>query len=256
MFFVLSKVLASLIQPLVIVFLLLLASVLVRGKKWRRALAVAGVALLFFFSNGFIANEVVRLWELPGKSFAEMRAYDAAIVLTGVAVHKSLGPSDRTHYYLGADRVIHTAQLYKLGLIKRVIISGGVGRVLEEGEPEALQLKKSLIVMGVPDSVLYTDPSSDNTYENAVESKKLTALLGIDVKNCLLVTSAFHMRRALACFRKAEMNIDYFTCDFRSTERSFTPDTLLVPKLDAVLIWQKLLKEWVGFAAYKVAGYI
>lgn len=256
MFFVLSKVLASLVQPLVIVFLLLLASVLVRGKRWRKALAIAGITLLFCFSNGFIANEVVRLWELPGKPYAEMRPYDVAIVLTGVAIHKSLGPSDRTHFYLGADRVIHTVQLYKLGLIKRIIISGGTGRVLVEGEPEALQLKKSFVVMGVPDSVLYTDPSSDNTYENAIESKKLILSLGVDVKDCLLITSAFHMRRALACFRKAEMDIDYFTCDFRSTERSFTPDMLLVPRLDAVLIWQKLLKEWVGFVAYKVAGYI
>lgn len=256
MFFVLSKVLASLIQPLVIVFLLLLTSVLVRGKKWRRGLAIAGVSLLFFFSNGFIANEVVRLWELPGRRFEEMKPYDAAIVLTGVAAHKSFGPQDRTHFYLGADRVIHTVQLYKLGLVKRIIISGGTGRVLTEGEPEALQLKKSFIVMGVPDSVLHTDPSSDNTYENAVESKKLVTSLGIERKDCLLVTSAFHMRRALACFRKADMDIDYFTCDFRSTERSFTPDILLIPKLDAVFIWQKLLKEWAGFVAYKVAGYI
>jgi uncharacterized SAM-binding protein YcdF (DUF218 family) len=256
MFFILSKVLSSLIQPIVIVFLILLASVLVKGKRWRRTLAIAGVALLFFFSNAFIANEVMRLWELPGTPFTEMKPYDVAIVLTGVAVHKSLGPSDRTHYYLGADRVIHTAQLYKLGLIKKVIISGGVGRIMAEGEPEAWQLKKSLVVMGVPDSVLYIDPSSDNTYENAVESKKIVKTLGIDVQDCLLVTSAFHMRRALACFKKADMSIDYFTCDFRATERSFTPDVLLVPKLDAVLIWQKLLKEWAGFVAYKVAGYI
>lgn len=256
MFFVLSKVLANLIQPLVIVFLLLLTSVLVRGKKWRRAFAIASVSLLFFFSNGFIANEVVRLWELPGTPFTEMKQYDVAIVLTGVAVHKSSGPSDRTYYYLGADRVIHTAQLYKLGLIKRVIISGGVGRIVEAGEPEALQLKKSLVVMGVPDSVLYTDPSSDNTYENALESKKIVTALGINVRDCLLVTSAFHMRRALACFKKADMHIDYFSCDFRAAERSFYPDALLVPKLDAVLIWQKLLKEWAGFVAYKLAGYI
>ncbi|NBP70930.1 MAG: YdcF family protein [Cytophagia bacterium] len=151
---------------------------------------------------------------------------------------------------------MHTAHLYKLGLIKKVILSGGIGKILEKSEPEAIQLKRSLMVMGVPDSVIYTDPSSDNTYENAMESKKIIDSLGIPVGDCLLVTSAFHMRRARACFKKAGMDIDYFTCDFRSSPRSFTPDILLVPRLEGLLIWQKLLKEWVGMVVYKMVGYI
>lgn len=256
MFFLLSKILSYLIQPVMIVSLLLLASLLVREKQWRRFLRLTGIGLLFFFSNSFIANEVVSLWELPGKPFAEMKSYEVAIVLTGVAVNKSSGPADRTYYSLGADRVVHTAHLYRLGLIKKVILSGGIGKILEKSEPEALQLKRSLVVMGVPDSVIYTDSSSDNTYENAVESKQLVDSLGIPINECLLVTSAFHMRRARACFVKAGMDIDYFTCDFRSVPRSFTPDVLFVPKLEGLLIWQKLLKEWVGFAAYKAAGYL
>jgi len=64
------------------------------------------------------------------------------------------------------------------------------------------------------------------------------------------------MRRAIACFRKAGADMDYFTCDFRSHARTFTPDVLFVPKLEAVLVWQKLLKEWIGFVAYKIAGYV
>lgn len=256
MFFIVSKILSYLIQPVVIVSILLLASLVVKEKRWKRGLKLTGIGLLLFFSNSFIANEVVSLWELPGRPFSQMKQYEVAIVLTGVAINKSSGPSDRTYYSLGADRVIHTAHLYKLGLIKKVIVSGGTARILEKSEPEALQLKRSLMVMGVPDSVIYTDASSDNTYENAVESKKILDSLGVKINDCLLVTSAFHMRRARACFVKAGMDIDYFTCDFRAAPRSFTPDVLFVPKLDGLQIWQKLLKEWVGFAAYKAAGYI
>lgn len=229
---------------------------MVKGKKWRKSLRLTGIGLLLFFSNQFIANEVSLWWELPSKPYTEIKTYNAAIVLTGVVAHRSSGPKDRTYFYIGADRVIHTVQLYKLGLVKKIILSGGTGSVLEEREPESLKLKRSLLVMGIPDSVIYTDAGSDNTYENAVESKKLLDSLGIKKQDCLLVTSAFHMRRALACFRKANMDMDYFTCDFRSAPRSFALDVLLLPKIDAIHIWQKLLKEWVGFAAYKVAGYI
>lgn len=256
MFFILSKTLGYLVQPLVLVALLLLISLVVKGPRWKQSLRIGGVVLLFFFCNRFIANEVITLWELPGKPFAAMRSYDVAIVLTGVAVTKPSGPTDRTYYQLGADRVIHTAHLYRLGLIKRILLSGGVGKLVEQAEPEAIQLKKSLLVMGVPDSIVYTDPSSDNTYENAVESKRIIDSLGIEVRECLLVTSAFHMRRALACFEKAGMDVDYFTCDFRASHRSFTPDVLFIPSIEALSIWQKLLKEWMGFVAYKAAGYL
>jgi len=64
------------------------------------------------------------------------------------------------------------------------------------------------------------------------------------------------MRRSLACYRKAGLDIEPFTTDFYSNPRSFYPDNLLIPKLEAFMTWQKLVKEWVGMLAYKVAGYI
>lgn len=75
-------------------------------------------------------------------------------------------------------------------------------------------------------------------------------------QDCLLVTSAFHMRRAVACFEKQDIAMDYFTCDFRARPRTFKFDLLFIPKLEAVIIWQRLIKEWVGMLAYKIAGYI
>lgn len=256
MFFILSKTIGYLVQPIVIVSVLLIASLVVRNQTWKKRIFIAGISLLLFFSNEFIANEAMNRWELPTKKFSDLKEYEVAVLLTGIAVSESRGPNDRVYLYLGADRLLHTVQLFKLGIVKKVLISGGSGKLIDDGSRESLKLKSAMIMMGVPDSVIYTDASSDNTYENAVESKRIIDSLGIQKESCLLVTSAFHMRRSLACFRKAYMDIDYFTCDFRSHPRSFNLDTLIVPKLDAILIWQKLLKEWVGFVAYKVAGYI
>jgi uncharacterized SAM-binding protein YcdF (DUF218 family) len=173
-----------------------------------------------------------------------------------VAQHKNTGPTDRIYLSLGADRVNHTVELYKKGIVKKIIISGGISDPEYEGVPEAIKLKRLMLVMAVPDSVIWLDPFSNNTYENSVNSKAMLESLQLKPHDCLLVTSAFHMRRALACFKKQNAEMDYFTCDFRGQPRTFKFETLFIPKLEAVLKWQKLLKEWVGMIAYKVTGYI
>ncbi len=256
MFFLLSKMLDFLIQPLFIVTVLLVLSQIVRKSKFKKVLLVSGISCLLFFSNDFIANEAITWWELPTQTYNEMRSYEAAILLTGVAQHKNTGPADRVYLYMGADRVNHTVELYKRGLVKKIIISGGVSDPDFEGTPEAIKLKQLMRVMAVPDSVIWLDPYSNNTYENAVNSKLMMDSLQLKPTQCLLVTSAFHMRRALACFKKQDAQMDYFTCDFRGQPRTFKFETLFIPKLEAVFKWQKLLKEWVGMIVYKVTGYI
>ena len=111
-------------------------------------------------------------------------------------------------------------------------------------------------MMGVPDSVIMLENETRNTYESAVAVKPMLDSLHVNGRDCLFITSAFHMRRSLACYKKAGLDIEPFTTDFYSNPRSFYPDNLLIPKLEALMTWQKLVKEWVGMLAYKVAGYI
>jgi uncharacterized SAM-binding protein YcdF (DUF218 family) len=256
MFFILSKLLGYLVSPIVIISGLLLVSLVIKSVRWKRTLRITGIVLLLFFSNHFIANSVMGWWELPARRFEDLKHFNAAIVLTGITTNQPMGPDDRVYFYLGADRITHTMQLYKLGYIDKIIISGGNGRIIDNGYRESVRLKEFLQLTGIPDSVLFVDASSDNTYQNAVESMKLLDSLQIKAEDCILVTSAFHMRRALACFRKAGAAVDYFPCDIRSHSTKLTPDVLLIPKLEAIMVWQKLLKEWTGMLAYWVAGYI
>ena len=109
--------------------------------------------------------------------------------------------------------------------------------------------------MGVPEQDLSIENQSRNTYESAVEVKKMLPD-SVKADDCLLITSSFHMRRSLACYKKADMTMDTFTTDFYSHERNFYPNSLLIPSQDAIVFWQKLIKEWVGFTAYKMAGYV
>ena len=255
MFFILSKTLSYLVMPLTIVCGLLLLSVILRNRRWQRLCFRTGLVLLFFFSNDFIANEIMRAWEVDTIPYKDMRPYSLGIVLTGATV-PLLKPDDRVYFQRGADRVTHTVQLYKLGLIKKILISGGSGLLAEEEEPEANKFRKVMLMMGVADEDIYIENETRNTHESAVEVRPMLERLHFASEECLLITSAFHMRRSLACYRKVGLNLAPFSTDFYSHPRSFYPDELFIPKIEAMSLWQKLIKEWVGMAAYKVAGYI
>lgn len=254
MFFFLSKTIGYLARPLVIIVLLFLSSLIIRKTIWKKRLFIAALASLLFCSNAFISNEVMRLWELPPTPYAELKkSYEVGILLTGVT-KSNFSPTDRIYFQRSADRVTHTLQLYKLGHIKKILISGGSGTITERTK-EADELFLVLHMMGVPQEDMIIENQSDNTYQSAVAVKKI--IEGIyQPQDCLLITSGYHMRRSRACFKKAGLEVDTFTVDFLSNKRSFTPDALIIPKIESLFNWQVLMKEWVGMTAYKMAGYI
>lgn len=242
-------------MPFVVVCLCFLFSALIRKQKLKKYLFWIGLTLLFFFSNDFIANEVIGAWEVKTKPYREMKTYSLGIVLTGATIPELL-PADRVYLNHAADRVVHTVQLYKLGIIKKILVSGGSGRLINTNDREARQFKDAMILMGVPGDSIILEDKTRNTHESAVEVKKIVTGLRYKNENCLLITSAFHMRRSLACYQKVGMNLDNFTADFYAHPRRYYLDVLLVPKIEAFAIWHILVREWLGIIAYALAGYI
>jgi uncharacterized SAM-binding protein YcdF (DUF218 family) len=256
MFFFLSKTLNYLVQPLVIITAFFLASALIRGAKWKRRTFITGLCLLLFFSNDFIANEAMYAWEPPATPYDSIaESYDWGIVLTGVTL-AGKEPNDRVYFQKGADRVTHAVQLYKLGKIRRILVTGGSGRLLDIGEREADDVKTAMVMMGVPAHDIIAESRSRNTRESALEVERILTTLNQNPSGCLLITSAFHIPRSYACFRKVGLEMDTFATDSYVHPRTFTLDVLFVPKIGALEVWQKLLREWTGFVAYKLAGYV
>lgn len=193
-------------------------------------------------------------WEIAPVPYKEMKKqYDWGIVLTGVTQNDKQ-PADRVYFHHGADRVVHTVELYKIGIIRRIMISGGSGRLVTTERKEANEIYKAMVMMGVPEKDMTIENESRNTHESAVNVKEL--LKYETTREYLLITSAFHVRRSEACFRKAGFKVDTFSTDFYTHPRHFTPDVLFIPKAESIVIWQKLFKEWTGMVAYKMAGYI
>lgn len=254
MFFFLSKTLSYLAMPFTVICVLLALSVILKPAKWRKRCFWWGFGMLLFFSNGFISNAVMHAWEIQTVAYKDMRPHQLGIVLTGSTL-PFLKPEDRVYFQRGADRVTHTVQLYSLGLIKKILISGGSGMLLHEEEPEANKFRKAMIMMGVAPEDIYIENETRNTYESAVAVKPMLDSLHYEAKDCLLITSAFHMRRSLACYRKAGVELEPFSTDFYAHPSMWGFENIF-PQLDAILIWNKLAKEWVGMVAYKLAGYI
>jgi uncharacterized SAM-binding protein YcdF (DUF218 family) len=255
MFFILSKTISFLAMPLTVVITFLMLSAFWRNPLWKKRFFWTAIVLLLFFSNDFIANEFMRAWEIKTKAYENIQPHDLGIVLTGATL-PLLKPDDRVYFQRGADRVTHSVQLYKLGLIRKVLISGGTGTLKEPDEPEANKFKKVMIMMGVPEKDILIENKTRNTHESAVEVKKMLDSLQVRAEECLLITSAFHMRRSLACYRKANLDVEPFSTDFYAHPRFFYVDGLLIPSIEAIVLWHKLFKEWIGLIAYKFAGYI
>jgi uncharacterized SAM-binding protein YcdF (DUF218 family) len=255
MFFFFSKILSFLVMPLTIIVGLFLAAALIKRVALRKRIFIVAFGLMLFFSNEFIANEVMMLWEIPVTPIKDMKKdYDLGIVLTGVTNY-NIGPNDRVYFGCGADRVTHTVQLYKMGKIKKILVSGGSGRLDAPEAKEAYEVVSAFKLMGVLEDDIFIESESRNTHESAEAVKKM--LEGkTEASECLLITSGYHLRRSIACFKKVDLNMDSFSVDFRSHKRKYSFDVLFVPKIEALSIWNILVREWVGITAYKVAGYI
>jgi len=253
MFFILSKLLNFLIKPFFVLSALLIVSFFLKNKKWVKRIRIFVLVAFLFFTNGFIVDEIMRVWEVkPVKIESLTDTYEYGIVLGGIT-DPEREPRDRLYFKKGADRIIHAIYLYKAGKIKKILFTGGKSKLFEDPERESSPIKGFLTLCGVDENDIVIDNKSRNTHENALFSSQL-----IDKNNHhILLTSAFHMRRSLMCFKKVGLNVTPFPCDFnaRRDDERFTFD-LFVPSMEALIGWEILIKEWIGIAAYKLADYI
>ena len=103
------------------------------------------------------------------------------------------------------------------------------------------------------------ETEAKNTRENALFSHRTLEENGyVDFPSTkiLLITSAFHMKRAKACFVKTGLYPDTFPTDYYSSSPNLTSKSLIEPSIHSISIWHILVKEWVGILAYQMAGYI
>ena len=254
MFFIFSKILFFLTTPIVWIISVFIYSVFTKIESRRKKSFIAGIILLYFFSNSFVLNEIMQQWEIPAKPQETLAKYDIGIVLGGMSVYDD--HLKRIQFQRGADRLFQTLGLYKKGIVKKIFISGGSGSLAYPEMKESIFIQEYLVNIGFPKGDIIIETESKNTYENAVFAKQKLEELGIGNGKILLITSGFHLRRAEACFRKAGIDFDSYSTDRISGERKFALDHLFVPTAESLFTWSALIKEWIGFLTYRIAGYV
>ncbi len=247
MFFITSKILSFLINPIFWFFSLLISSIIFKTK--RKKILYITLFLFYLFTNNFIADRLAMIWEISPKSISSLeKKYKYGIVLGGYSSYnKAVQHIDLNN--LG-DRIISAIELYRLNKIEKIIISGGNGKLFNNGIKESDWSKKFLINMGVHRKDILLDSISRNTIENAQYTARL---IKKDIsKESLLITSGNHMRRASFCFIKNNINIETYPTDCTITNIPLTFDYLFIPNIQALKKWESLIHECIGYITYRI----
>ncbi|MDP8999173.1 MAG: YdcF family protein [Myxococcota bacterium] len=246
-----SKTLDALLSPLT--WSLALITIGLSGKAaWRRRwIAVAGLAVLLLFSFEPIANGLEqRLERQATRTYRDEVTYDAVILLGGM-VDRTAVPGQPA-YNDNIERLLVTYDLLRKGRARHVIVSGGRVDPLVANPVEADVLARQLVEWGISADRIAIEPHARNTHENAVESQRIAAEHGWT--RLLVVTSAYHMPRALDCFHASGLAVDSLPVDYRAydTERysgSWLPRSAFLARSTAAL------RELFGNRIYQLKGY-
>ncbi|OJJ19971.1 hypothetical protein BKI52_15960 [marine bacterium AO1-C] len=255
MFFFLSKTLYYFLMPITWVMAILLWALFTKKSQRKRRLLRMGVFLLWFFSNPLIINQLLLAWEKPPTPLTSIhQTYDVGIVLTGIT-NSAKKPQDRVYFARGADRITQALLLYRMGKIKKILITGGSFDPKQRLErAESYWLKKFLIDAKVPAEDIVIETKARNTRENALFSKTILEKQ-FPRQSYLLITSAFHIRRAMGCFQKAGIQTTPFSVDFYTQDKGLLLPFSLIPAEVAFNKWYILMHEVVGYIVYKTLGY-
>ena len=257
MFFVLSKTLGPMLLPTNLLIGVGLCGAILLTTRWAslgRKLMAAAVVLLAIC--GFSPLGKLLLYPLESRfpPWDAARGGPDGIVVLGGSIDADLSAAHGIAVTSGgADRLIAAAALANRYPSTRIIYSGGSSKLLSDDAREADYATALLESLGVSRDRLTMERRSRNTRENAEFSKALAAPKSGE--RWLLVTSAYHMPRAVGLFRKAGFDVEAYPVDWRVGERS---DLLMFSTiaLDGLGRTDVAIREWMGLVAYWATGMI
>ncbi|TAE31331.1 MAG: YdcF family protein [Cytophagales bacterium] len=262
MFYFFSKTLYYLLTPAGWLFFSLLGAIFLRNVRWRKRLLISSLVVFWLLGNGPLTNELMRVWEIESPTLpivATTGSPRVAVVLTGNMINALHEPTPlRPVLGREADRAGQALWLYKTCRVQKIIISGGQGNMViltPSAVDEGQMVRSFLETAGVRAGDIVLEPRSKNTYENArFSATVLREQFRTDA--CVVVTSAWHMRRAMACFQRQGLRVTPWPAAQLSERRAVAPGAYLLPNEKAFGDAQLLFREMVGYVTYWVAGYL
>jgi len=254
-FFLLSKILGFFALPSNLAATIVAIGVALVFTRWRvagRRLAAAGVALLLVAGFSPLGNALIYPLEERFPPWDASRGPPDGIVVLGGAIGPDISAARGTpDLNESAERLTAVADLARRYPSAHIVYSGGDARLVLHGGIEADFAVTLFESFGIPRARVIIERRARNTIENAAFSKEL-----VDPKpgeRWLLVTSGYHMPRAIGVFRHAGFAVEAFPVDWRTRGR-----------IDLALPFESLaaglrrtdtaMREWVGLVMYRLAG--
>ena len=249
--FITAKLLQFATQPLAWVALLLLGALI--GMHWGLRLGWAALTVLIVQGWEPLPDALIRQLEArhPEAAASTPLAGYAGVVVLGGALEPAYVWQGHSQPALNeaGERMTAALPLLQQSPKLRLLFTGGDGQLFAGSLTEAQRAARFFATMGVAPERLLLESASRTTYENAVFSARLPS---VDPRQpWLLLTSAWHMPRAMASFQKAGWNVTPYPVDFRAG--SATPWTEY-SLADGARKWHLLLHEAVGLLAYRLTG--
>jgi uncharacterized SAM-binding protein YcdF (DUF218 family) len=219
-----------------------------------RRLVLAAIALLVLEGWAPLPDAMLRYLErqYPDPPALPMHHYAGVLVLGGALESAYAGEgTNQPQLNSAAERLTTVLPLLRQSPVLQLVFTGGEGELFAAGSSESERARRFFVQQGVDANRIRFEDQSRNTYENAVFSARLA---GVDPQQpWILITSASHMPRALAVFRKQGWNVTPYSVDFRAGLS--TPWTQY-DYAGSQIKWQIGLHEYVGIAAYRLTGRI
>jgi len=248
--FMFLKLLQRLVlPPASILLLLLFGFLLVRYRRnLGRLFLSTGFLLLYGLSISPVSSALIAPLE------RDFQPLNAKLVKADVIVVLGGGTRDRSWLGLKPDpaeeslkRVVAAVTLYK-ALHIPVLLTGGSGDLAQSQLSDADAMARTALDLGVLEKDIRIETMSRNTLESAKAVKGM-----IKVNRIVLVTSAFHMKRSVALFRKQGFEVVPAPAGFRSGQRPFTVFSI-IPNADSLSSSSLALAEHLSLGWYSMTG--
>jgi uncharacterized SAM-binding protein YcdF (DUF218 family) len=255
MFFAASKILgffalpSNLLIAVGILGLVLLCTRLTRLGSW---LVVTSLVLIAIFGLSPLGNDLMIPLEQRFPPWDASRGAPDGIVVLGGAISPEVSAyRDAVALNEAAERITVAAELARRYPNARIVYSGGSNALLFDHAIEAPFAVRELAALGVAHDRITAEEQSRNTIENAVYSRLVAQPK--PGERWLLVTSAFHMPRAIAAFRAAGFAVEAYPVDWR-TRGSLDAGRFFGSLSEGLARTDTAVHEWAGLVAYRLTG--
>jgi uncharacterized SAM-binding protein YcdF (DUF218 family) len=247
MFFTVSKLLSPALLPSHFVPALLMlgtALLFTRFKRSGRILTAVGALLLV--AIGLLPAGALMLRPLEQRFAPSSQVPDTIVVLGGAIDPVRSEKLGRVALGGPAERLTDAAVLAHRYPSARLVVTGCNSALFREEPCEADWAKRFLVEIGVPADRILTERRSRDTFENAAYTQEL--LKPGPEARWLVVTSAFHMPRAVGIFRKLGIDVAPWPVAYLADQFTLGDVSGGFGRADTAV------REWTGLVAYRLAG--